>query len=253
MSQCALSHGFVVRRNRDIQICTPAVILEDLAFLTRFLPSFYSQVLLPGELTPLCVFPRPARLLDGAAEISMFIGVRELEFRPLDFREEIRPGVIDLGPDIRQKMPLETSGHADLVEEHHGKHQIIKDIRLKGDLTTRLELLCARCLEPLEHDVSRKFDLLYRPQGTDARAEELSVTDAEAEIGYYRGEGLELDDVLREQVLLALPLKVLCREDCKGLCPHCGMNLNEDQCSCTWKDEDPRWAALKDIKKKLQQ
>jgi len=108
----------------------------------------------------------------------MFIAIRELEFRPLDFREEIRPGVIDFGGDIEQKMPLETSGHADLIEEHHGKHQIIKDIRLKGDLSTQLELPCARCLEPVRQEVARKFDLLYRPQGSDARAEELSVTDA---------------------------------------------------------------------------
>lgn len=183
----------------------------------------------------------------------MFIDIRELEFRPLDFREEIRPGTMDLGPDIQQKFPLKASGHADLVEEHHGKHHIIKDIRLKGDLSTRLELPCARCLETVEQDVSRKFDLLYRPQGSDARAEELSVTDAEAEIGYYKGDGLELEDVLREQVLLAVPLKALCEEDCKGLCPHCGKNLNEGQCSCSTKKEDPRWEALKDIKKKLQQ
>ncbi len=182
----------------------------------------------------------------------MFIDIRELEFRPLDFREQIRPGAIDLGPDIQQKSPLETAGHADLVEEHHGKHQIIKDIRLKGDLSTRLQVACARCLEPVEHNVARKFDLLYRPQGSDARAEELSVTDAEAEIGYYRGDGLELEDVVREQVLLAVPLKSLCRDDCKGLCPHCGKNLNEGQCSCTNEVQDPRWAALKDIRKRLE-
>ena len=183
----------------------------------------------------------------------MFIDIHELEFRPLDFREEIRPGVIDLGPDIVQKSPLATSGHADLVEEHHGKRQIIKDIRLKGDLATRLQMACARCLEPVQHEVVRRFDLLYRPQGSDARAEELSVTDAEAEIGYYKGDGLELDDVLREQVLLALPLKSLCREGCKGLCPQCGKNLNEGECSCTSEAEDSRWAALKDIRKKLEQ
>ena len=62
---------------------------------------------------------------------------------------------------------------------------------------------------------SASFDLLYRPLGTDSGREELSVTDAEAEIGYYQGEGLLLEDALREQVLLALPLKTICREDCK--------------------------------------
>jgi uncharacterized protein len=99
--------------------------------------------------------------------------------------------------------------------------------------------------------IERKFDLLYRPQGVDAGKEELSVTGAEAEIGYYQGEGLLLEDALREQVLLALPLKVICREDCKGLCPHCGANLNDGQCSCADPPEDPRWTALKDLRSKL--
>ncbi|HYL14524.1 MAG TPA: DUF177 domain-containing protein [Terriglobales bacterium] len=182
----------------------------------------------------------------------MFIDVHELESHPLDFREEIRPDTIDLGNDIRQKAPLRTSVHADLVQEHHGKHHVINDIRLKGDLATQLEVSCARCLEPVEQEVTRQFDLLYRPQGVDARAEELSVTDAEAEIGYYRGDGLELEDVLREQILLALPLRILCSEQCKGLCPHCGKNLNVEQCSCAEPLEDPRWAALKDIRKRLE-
>jgi uncharacterized protein len=158
-----------------------------------------------------------------------------------------------LGPDIQQSSPLTTSVHADLVEERHGKHQVVKDIRVRGDLSTRLQVSCARCLEPVEQVLVRSFDLLYRPQGTDARAEELSVTDAEAEIGYYRGDGLELEDLLREQILLALPLKTVCGENCKGLCPHCGKNLNVEQCSCEQPLEDPRWAALKDIRKKLEQ
>ena len=80
------------------------------------------------------------------------------------------------------------------------------------------------------------------------------MTAAEAEIGYYQGEGLLLEDLLREQVLLAVPLKVICREDCKGLCPHCGKNLNEEgACSCADELEDPRWAALKEIRSKLNQ
>ena len=101
-------------------------------------------------------------------------------------------------------------------------------------------------------DVKRDFDLLYRPQGADAGRDEMSVTDAEAEISYYEGEGLPLDEVVREQVLLAVPLKVTCREDCKGLCPHCGTNLNEGQCSCTIAMEDPRWTALREIRSKLE-
>ena len=183
----------------------------------------------------------------------MFIELHELKLHPIDFEEEFRPGAIDLGPDLRQVESLRSEGRAQLVEEHHGKHQIIKDIRLNGRLATTVELACARCLEPVGQDVKREFDLLYRPLGADAGEPERPVSATEAEISYYQGQALLLEDVLREQVLLAVPVKAICREDCKGLCPHCGRNLNLEQCSCAEPVEDPRWAALKDIRSKLQQ
>jgi uncharacterized protein len=182
----------------------------------------------------------------------MFLDIKDLALHSIDFAEEFQSGVIDLGEETRQRTAMKASGRAELVEEHHGKHKIIKDIRLNGRLSAGFELNCARCLEPVAQDVKREFELLYRPLGTDAGRDELSVTDAEAEIGYYQGDGILLEDVLREQVLLALPLKVTCREDCKGLCPHCGKNLNQEQCSCTTLVEDPRWSALKEIRDRLQ-
>lgn len=182
----------------------------------------------------------------------MFIEIKELEAHPIDFDQQFRPGEIDFGEDFQQRSPLQASGRAQLVEERHGKHETIKDIRLSGGLEASFELACARCLEPVQHEVEHKFDLLYRPQGADAGREELSVTSAEAEISYYQGEGLLLEDALREQVLLALPLKLICREDCKGLCPHCGKSLNFDRCSCAEAMEDPRWSALKEIRSKLE-
>jgi uncharacterized protein len=182
----------------------------------------------------------------------MFLDIKELELRPLDFEQEFQPDVIDLGGEASQRTPLKAAGHAEVVEEHHGKHLVIKDIRLRGRVSAGLELQCARCLEPVAQGIAREFELLYRPLGADAGRDELSVTDAEAEIGYYQGDGVLLEDVVREQVLLALPLKVTCREDCKGLCPHCGKNLNEEQCSCSVPMEDPRWAALKEIRDRIE-
>jgi uncharacterized protein len=182
----------------------------------------------------------------------MFIEVRKLEAHPIDFDERIGPGVIDFGPEILQRGMIHAAGRAQLVRERHGKHELINDIRIAGDLETQVELACARCLEPIERELVKKFDLLYRPQGSDAGREELSVTAVEAEVGYYQGEGLLLEDVVREQILLTLPLRSICREECKGLCPHCGKNLNLEQCSCAEPLEDPRWAALKDIREKLE-
>ena len=182
----------------------------------------------------------------------MLLEIRELELHPVDFQEEFAPGAIDLGQDMQQSGQLKTTGRAQLVEEHHGKHQIIKDIRVNGNLNGKVEVACARCLEPVTQNIKRDFDLLYRPQGSDAGREELSVTSAEAEVSYYQGEGVLLEDVVREQVLLAVPLKTICREECKGLCPHCGKNLNQEQCSCEEPLGDPRWNALKEIRSKLQ-
>jgi uncharacterized protein len=182
----------------------------------------------------------------------MFIEIKQLEVHPIDFDEDFGPGVIDFGPDIQQQGGLHAAGRAQLIEERHGKHQTIKDIRLNGDFATRVEVACARCLEPILQDVAGAFDLLYRPQGSDAGKEEISVTAAEAEISYYQGEALLLEDALREQVLLALPLKAICREDCKGLCPHCGKDLNVEPCGCAEGVIDLRWTALKDLRSKLE-
>jgi uncharacterized protein len=182
----------------------------------------------------------------------MMIEIVELELHPIDFQEEFPPDAIDLGADVRQTTVLKTSGRAQLVEEHQGKRNVIKDIRVQGNLATTLELPCARCLDSVIQKVARAFDLLYRPLGTDAGHEELSVTVAEAEIGYYQGEGLLLEDAIREQVLLAVPLKVTCREDCKGLCPACGKNRNAEPCSCAPQVGDPRWSPLKELREKLE-
>jgi uncharacterized protein len=188
-------------------------------------------------------------VLNGGA---MLIRVRELELRNLEFDETYQPGAIEFGPDFRQLGPLHGAGRAELIVEHRGHHQDVEDIRLVGKVEAHLEFSCARCLEPVTDDVTKSFDLIYRPQGVDRRAHEVSINEAETEIGYYQGEGLLLEDALREQVLLATPVRALCREDCKGLCPQCGRNLNVEQCNCEQHLSDPRWAALSDIKKKLQ-
>lgn len=182
----------------------------------------------------------------------MYIRLQDLEIRKLEFREEYAPGAVDLGGDAKQIAPLHARGRAEVVHEHHGGKEIVSDIRLVGNFSTRLEVECARCLDPVRHDIASEFDLLYRPLGADRRADEVSISEAETEIGYYDGEGLLLEDVLREQVLLAMPLKSVCSEECKGMCPHCGRRLTEGACHCTQEIKDPRWDALNEIKKRLQ-
>ncbi|MCL5746530.1 MAG: DUF177 domain-containing protein [Acidobacteria bacterium] len=79
------------------------------------------------------------------------------------------------------------------------------------------------------------------------RAEEVEIGEREADVGFYAGDGLELKEILRERVLLALPMQRVCREDCKGICPSCGKNRKEGDCGCQPKLADSRWAALKQL------
>lgn len=182
----------------------------------------------------------------------MFIRISDLERRQAEYDESFQPGMIDFGPDLKQVGPLKIKGRAELIKEHLGGKAIVLNIRLVGKWFGDFEANCARCLEPVAQHLEREYDLIYRPLGSDRRADEVSISEAETEIGYYQGEGLELGDSLREQVLLAAPVKVVCNEACKGICPQCGKNLNEGSCNCAPVMADPRWDALKDLKKNLQ-
>jgi len=175
----------------------------------------------------------------------VLITTLELQNEPLIFRETILPGTIDYAPDTRQVGDLPVEGKADLLEEHRGPQELVEDIRVRASFKGNFEVLCARCVEPVAVPLEGEFDLLFRPENADAEAGERAITEDETEIGYYGKDGLLLEDVVREQVLLSLPNRTLCREDCKGLCVHCGQNLNSGSCDCAdTTDVDPRWKAL---------
>jgi uncharacterized protein len=182
----------------------------------------------------------------------MFIKIKDIELRNLEFDQSFTPGVIDLGEDLEQTAPLHTTGRVELIRENRGAREVVDDIRLVGSFSTEIQTRCARCLDPVGNVLSEQFDLIYRPLGVDAKRDEASISEAETEIGYYQGEGLLLEDVLKEQILLALPVKQVCSANCKGLCPQCGKNLNVESCGCVTAIPDPRWVALEDIRKKLQ-
>jgi len=181
----------------------------------------------------------------------MLITVANLQLDPIEFDQRFPAGAIDYGEGIRQVGELAAKGRFDLIEEHRGPREVVPDIRVRGELSGPFELPCARCVEPVEQPLQSDFDLLYRPAGVDAAAAEHAISTSETEIGYYNGDGLALEDVLREQVLLSLPEKTLCRADCKGLCPNCGQNLNDESCSCMTAKSDPRWDALSELRSKI--
>ena len=173
----------------------------------------------------------------------MFFHIRDLELRPGRFDVELAPGEMEfLDPKLRQTGPLRAAGTVDLVTESLG------EIRVKGHLSVPMEADCDRCLEPARFPVDGDFELYYRPV-TEGYGEEVALDESEAEMGFYEGDGMELNDVFREYVLLALPMQRVCSKNCKGICPVCGQNRNQSECDCQAEAVDDRWAALKKLHK----
>ena len=129
------------------------------------------------------------------------------------------------GADFRQVAPLKVDAVAELAAG--------SQIRIHGCVETRLETSCDRCLVPVGIAVKQGFDLLYRPVSTIAHEGEVELPEDELEVGFFSGDGIELADVVTEQVILSVPMKVICRTECRGLCPVCKANLNFEKCSCS--------------------
>ncbi|HKV27690.1 MAG TPA: DUF177 domain-containing protein [Candidatus Acidoferrales bacterium] len=170
----------------------------------------------------------------------MFLDVHELAIRKIRIRKNYAPGTLDFhSGEFHQVEPLDVRATAELVDDQ---------IRIYGTFHTRLEMVCARCLEIVVEEVSKNFDLFYRPVNSVSREEEFRLNLDDTEIAFFEGDGLFLADVLAEQVNLSLPMKVICRSDCRGLCPHCGVNLNQEECRCETHAADPRLAPLARLK-----
>ena len=120
--------------------------------------------------------------------------------------------------------------------------------RLAGRVTTTLRLPCSRCLEPFDWPVDAEFDLRYQPHSQNTGEGEREVEEDDLTTAFYVNDEIDLGQLMKEQFYLSLPMKPLCREDCKGLCPTCGTNWNRGSCECRTEWEDPRLAALKTLK-----
>lgn len=138
--------------------------------------------------------------------------------------------------------------------------RVSEGVLLEGKFSAALTAPCKRCLAEvrLQVPVSFTLDLIPRDPRSeeglgaiedDERAEYAGSFDLdEADQEFFHGKTIDLDPILREQLLLALPMNVVCNDDCEGLCPMCGQNLNEKKCGCESKVVDRRLAILKDIK-----
>ena len=172
----------------------------------------------------------------------MFLSVKEMELRKIRFDETFEAGQVDFsGEELEQDSPLKAAGVAELLENTGG------EVRIQGRYSVVMSAQCDRCLQKARFPLEKSFDLFYRPMSFIAREEEVEIDEGEAEIGFFEHGGVELKDVLREQVLLALPMQRVCSETCEGICPVCGRNRNETRCDCKIESADDRWGALRKL------
>jgi uncharacterized protein len=179
-------------------------------------------------------------------------GARE---KPLEFSGETTLSGAELGGDpLVSLSPIRMSGTITSVDENY---------LLDGELTWSGELDCSRCVAPyaFSEAVPLHLRLRKRPaapggkpekgRSAEGEGEEREVDPAEIDVVFFDEPVLPFDEIAREQVLMALPMKPLCRDDCRGLCPQCGRDRNVSECSCETRPVDPRLEVLKSLKQEV--
>ena len=183
----------------------------------------------------------------GPEDERVQITLQELQLHAVGFNVDISAGEIQFDNKVTQSSVLHAEGIAELVSHSLG------DIRLHGNLQVTVAALCDRCLEPVSMPIQSPFDLIYKPASEASEGGEREIDDAAVEVGFYEGNGVQVHDVLREVVLLALPMQLVCDESCKGICPVCGQNRNQRECACQTAAADDRWNKLKDLRTEIGQ
>lgn len=163
----------------------------------------------------------------------MQINIARLSEGRHEHRFEVEPE--DLGLSDAYSGPIVV----DTVLDRSGRQLLLRaEFKAAGSFT------CDRCVEPFVAALSGEYRILYVPEGTSIPAEavegEVQTVPADAQV-------ITLDEDVRQYVELAIPKKLLCRDDCKGLCPRCGKNWNTTRCDCEQQESDPRWDALKKL------
>jgi uncharacterized protein len=136
------------------------------------------------------------------------------------------------------------------VELRLNLHKDKAKVRLAGTMSTTVEVECSRCLEGFSVPIESAFHVEYLPTTAAPATPDVEVDEQELDTAFYQDGVIDLRQLVREQILLQLPMKPLCSESCAGLCPMCGTNLNTGSCDCSQEWEDPRLAPLKALARK---
>ncbi|MBF6612581.1 MAG: DUF177 domain-containing protein [Chloroflexi bacterium] len=136
----------------------------------------------------------------------------------------------------------------------HGSVKVTRmsrDLLVQGDVEASVSLECSRCLEQFRLPVDAMLEELFQPTLDVETGRPVQLDDSEKDDTAFhidQNHLMDLSEPVRQALLVALPLKPLCKEECAGLCPHCGANLNETQCGCESEDVDSRWQGLRELK-----
>ena len=137
--------------------------------------------------------------------------------------------------------PEWTLDAVDLTVERQGRK-----VAITGGFQATAHLACSRCLEPLVTQIEPEVELELVPQPS-SRQGQIELGRDDLAVDFYQADVLDVGGLLRSETDLALPMKPLCRPECRGLCPICGADRNDTDCGCVEVDDDPRWAALRSL------
>jgi uncharacterized protein len=168
----------------------------------------------------------------------MRIELDRLEEQGGKFSQVYEVDDLPLDDEVRLVEPAEIMGRA---------RRVGTEVELRGRLAAKLEVPCGRCLNPVEVPISTRFTERFVRAVSWAADEQHELQEEDLNLAVFDGEGIELDDLAREEILLAIPANVLCREDCRGLCPTCGIDRNQGDCHCETNEIDSRWQKLKEL------
>lgn len=121
-------------------------------------------------------------------------------------------------------------------------------IRVKGTVATRVALSCSRCLVDFQSDIKSGFTIYFTQAAGEQVEDEVELAEEDLLSVTYDGDEIDLANEIAEQVLLELPYKPLCSENCKGLCPECGIDLNNSKCDCNKNISTLAFSSLKGFK-----
>ena len=168
----------------------------------------------------------------------MIVNVSEIKDGGLSFSLTRGPGWLGSSSELDiTSVSSDLEFHIDLVRTGD-------EVVVQGKIGFMAASRCSRCLSDVNVETDLKVNLILSPSSAEKKEKSGGRVDYET----YRGKTIDLNDYMREQVNLALPYKVLCADDCRGLCCGCGRNLNEQQCGCEVSVADSSFATLKDIR-----